>query len=254
MIANNPNELLRSLHDCRMRRRGCTPDAGLRIAPASTMAPCDARAPPLLVLDLDGTLLDTSRRGMRPGQPSFTLTDNCMRLHETRLRPGLASFLAAIRPHFDLAVFTAASRDYAERMVAGIDSEVPGFRASLVVIFSQEHTTIDHEEGRMQIIKDLRSLARHCGRQMSRCLIVDDTPQTYRHNLSNALPVPTYAGGLADDALERLQHYLLTMLARGDPLDVSGYALAPLGARPLIPDEVDGRCCDSQAPASPELP
>lgn len=127
---------------------------------------------PLLVLDLDGTLLDTSRRGLRPGEPSFIVSDGLMHVYETRLRPGLATFLAAVRPHFDLAVFTAASRDYAERMIDGIDSEAPGFRPSLVAIFSQEQTTFTHDGQRMRVTKDLRSLARHCGKQMSRCLIV----------------------------------------------------------------------------------
>ena len=49
------------------------------------------RVRPILALDLDGTLVDTTCPGTRPGEPSFTVDGR----YETRLRPGLHAFLMA---------------------------------------------------------------------------------------------------------------------------------------------------------------
>jgi len=196
---------------------------------------------PLLVLDLDGTLLDTAPRGMRPGKPSFVTSLSLMNVQETRLRPGLAAFLEAVRRDFDLAVFTAASHTYATTMIAGIDLVAPGFREELRCVFSRDDATVTSENGRITVTKSLQRLATHCGRPLSRCLIVDDTPETYRCNPSNALPVPSYAGAREDGALCKLGEFLVALPKAGVPLDVTGYALAPPGATPLLTERVDGR-------------
>ena len=70
---------------------------------------------PLLVLDLDGTLLDAALPGRRPGRPAFF-----HRGKEVRLRPGLGDFLDFCLSRFDVAVWTAAPAAYAEAMCAGI--------------------------------------------------------------------------------------------------------------------------------------
>ena len=95
--------------------------------------------------------------------------------------------------------------------------------------------------GNLRFTKHLRTLAHHCGRPFCRCLIVDDTPDTYRYNQSHALPIRSYQGETVDDgALSELKDFLLMMTTPGLPLDVRGYALAPPAARPLITEEVDG--------------
>jgi len=119
-------------------------------------------------------------------------------------------------------------------MIAGIERQVPQFRRSLLCVFSQNQTRFIFERGRMRITKDLRKLAEHCGRPLSRCLIVDDNQDTYRLNPSNALPIPPYHGAKVDDALARLQHFLLQMNQPGMPLDVRAYQFAPANAMPLL--------------------
>ena len=110
-------------------------------------------------------------------------------------------------------------------MIDGIEAAVPGFRASLRCVFTREHAVFTFEDGRtrsgseidwsrpttgrVRVTKDLKSLARHCGRPLCRCLIVDDTAETYRLNPSNALPVPMYEGKEVDHALECLRDFLL---------------------------------------------
>jgi TFIIF-interacting CTD phosphatase-like protein len=232
------NALLGSLHKDRMQRREATEAFAV---PALAKSPSASSSTsyeivPLLVLDLDGTLLDSACPGVRQGVPSFTVDG----MLETRLRPGIDAFFSALRPLFEFAVFTAANAAYAERMIDGIDAAAPGFRASLKGrVFSRERVDFHLENGRVRITKDLRSLARHCGYPMCRCLIVDDTPETYRLNPSNALPVPIYNGTSSDRALDYLREFLLSLPCHGVPLDVGAWPLGPRGAQPLL-DEQDG--------------
>ena len=225
------NALLCTLNEERLQRRGANSetkpalDQNLSVPSAPSLA-CYSTIP-LLVLDLDGTLVDTTCPGTRPGEPSFTVDGR----YETRLRPGLHAFLMAVRPHFELAIFTAANAVYAERMVDGIDAAVPGFRASLRCVFSRDRVTFDASG---QVTKDLLSLAQHCGHPMCRCLIVDDSPETYRLNKSNALPIPRYNGSGSDQALDCLKRFLLSMPRQGVPLDVRTWPLGPQSAQPLL--------------------
>ena len=197
--------------------------------------------------------LDSACPGVRPGVPSFTV-DGPGAYFETRLRPGLSAFLMAVRPRFQLAIFTAANAAYAERMIDGIDAAAPGFRSSLRCVFSRERVGFAVEDGRVRITKDLRSLARHCGVPMCRCLIVDDTPETYRLNPSNALPVPIYEGSSSDHALDRLRDFLLSMPWQGVPLDARAWPLGPRGAQPLLAEqgEQDDGCVLGSASTTSE--
>ena len=234
------NALLRELHSERVWRNGaidgaidCAIDGAIAEVPHACY-----NTVPLLVLDLDGTLLESTSPGTRPGIPDYKIDG----VFETRLRPGLGAFLVTVMSslHYELVIFTAASAAYAVRMVDCIDHVVPGFRASLRCVFSREQVHFDLAGEaplcRLRITKDLRSIARHCGRPLCRCLIVDDTPETYRLNASNALPVPVYDGSDSDRALDRLRDFLLSMPWQGVPLDVSGWPLGPRGAQPLLAD------------------
>ena len=190
---------------------------------------------PLLVLDLDGTLLDTCKKGTREGPPTFMASDFPDEVYETRIRPGLAEFLTTVTQKYDLAVFTAGSSEYAEAMIAGIETHAfTGFRTFLRCTFSREQTKVLIEPGQASIIKDLRDVAQHCRVPLERCLIVDDSPSTYQLNCSNALPVPTYLGTVHDDALAELAEDLMDMTKPNTPLDVTGYRLAPPRAVPLL--------------------
>jgi len=213
----------------------------------------------MLVLDLDGTLLDTARPFVRQGAYTFLIAFDDVDVREVRLRPGLAAFLEAVMPHFELAIFTAATAAYAEEMAKGIDALVPGFRSALKAIFSKEHAHITPDG---YVTKTLSLLADHVGKPLCRTLIVDDNPTTYRLNVSNALPIPVYAGEASDAALATLQSFMLSLPKSGAPLDVSTYALADPGAGPLLAEVVDGRtlggrrldCFPSERkPSSPEL-
>ena len=194
-------------------------------------------ARPLLVLDLDGTLLDAAPPGRRPGKPVFL-----DRGKEVRLRPGLAEFLSFCLSHFDVAVWTAAPAAYAEAMCAGIAAACcPAFASSLVVTFTEADTEVLWR-GSPTTIKELRKLSERLARPLARCLVVDDTVSTYSRNVANAIPVPTFHARSPkeqreDNVLAELQQFLTALSLDAAALDVSGWKYAPSGARALRPDE-----------------
>lgn len=180
---------------------------------------------PFACFDLDGTLLDTARKGIRSGKPSFLYSPSSTKVYETRLRPSLINFLSTLRKNFDFAVFTAAPQIYAEAMINGIDKFVPGFKKDLRCVFTQNNTTIIAKIG---LIKDLYLVSQYCDVPLCHCFIVDDTLSTYYLNPSQALPIPSYQGSKDDNCLEKLLQFLVTVNLQQDlSLDVSGYFLAP---------------------------
>eukprot|EP00966_Prymnesium_polylepis_P173069 4002993-Prymnesium_polylepis.1 len=257
-IEHSANTLLKELHDARLKRHKAETPATVLAQEASSgaLSPKYVDAyfvRPLLVLDLDGTLLDTQKPGVRPGcPPSFLVKFWSDDVQETRLRPGLAHFLRALRPHFDFAVFTAADDAYAQCMIRGIDAAVSGFRSSLRAVFSAKQVQFAHKGGHMSTTKDLRKLAEFCGVPLCRTLIVDDNPETYRLNQSNALPVPAYVGMPTDEVLNHLCAFLVKLPSHGVPLDISAWAFAPSGSSALLVERVDGLLLDPSRPSALE--
>jgi hypothetical protein len=177
------------------------------------------------VFDLDGTLLDTTPPDTRGTRFNFTWKGK-----EVRLRPGLSTFVSAVTAHgFDTAVWTAAPADYAEAMVAGMAS--CGVQLRPLMVLAYEDCEKSWERGPV-LSKPLSKLSWRFDRPVWRSLVLDDTPTTYAKNVSNAIPVPTFAGQASDRVLDELQAFLLGMNLSA-PLDVRGWRLAPKGAAVL---------------------
>eukprot|EP01045_Picozoa_sp_COSAG04_P030743 COSAG04_NODE_5445_length_1617_cov_29.312253_1_plen_248_part_10 len=220
-------------------------------------AAAEAREPepqprrPLLVLDLDGTMLSVHRTGAAqrqveerrtrpPGPATFAVRDP--HHFEVWLRPGCAEFLRDVRgAGWDLAVWTAAPAPYAQAMIAGIERHAPcdGLASSLRAVFSEHETEVSWQ-GHAVVKKPLGRIAAAAGVPLWRCLTVDDTPSTYSANPSNALPVTTFRAGAEDDTLPALAKFLCAAaeeLDRGGVLDVRGWRDAPPRAAALLPEQ-----------------
>ena len=195
---------------------------------------------PVLALDLDGTILDAvnrarggSRRPESQCAPPDFRTADC----DVRLRPGLMEFLSTVTDHFVLAIWTAAPREHAEQMLGGIQElyrEKVGKELDVACVMTETDTEIIWR-GYRKPIKDIRKLALKMQIPVSRCMIVDDTPCTYSHNTSHALPVPKFTGR-HDSVLSLLQQFLIGMITgetAGCVLDLRGWKYAPNGAEPL---------------------
>jgi RNA polymerase II subunit A small phosphatase-like protein len=166
----------------------------------------------LLVLDLDETLIHASdERLERP--EDFQVFGYCV-----YVRPHLEQFLTTCAAHFDLAVWSAASEDYVEAIVARIVP--PDVRLQFVWGRSRCTYRLDASQlerdgygdpsSHYNYVKNLHKLKRR-GYRLERTLIVDDSPHKCSLNYGNAIYVREYVGEARDDELPRLAEYLLTL-------------------------------------------
>jgi RNA polymerase II subunit A small phosphatase-like protein len=153
----------------------------------------------LLVLDLDETLLYASpapleRRPDAEIPPYFVYK-----------RPHLDEFLAFCAREFAVAVWTSASADYAQAVIAAL------FPAGypLAFVFSRERCTwhVDQQSGEESWIKDLKKLKRR-GYELGRVVFVEDSPANLSRQYGNVVPVTPFVGDAGDSELPRLAGYL----------------------------------------------
>lgn len=162
---------------------------------------------PLLILDLDETLIYGTRQALTRQAD--------LRIEEFHIyrRPRLAEFLTTVSLAYRLAVWTAATRNYAEPVVA---SFFPA-PAALEFVWCREQCkwrrNLDtHEE---YWLKDLVKLRRR-NHDLNRTLFVDDNKRGLERNYGNHVAVAAYAGEPEDDELPRLARYLLRIAAFAD--------------------------------------
>jgi RNA polymerase II subunit A small phosphatase-like protein len=155
--------------------------------------------PPLLVLDLDETLLYAEEMPLaRP--PDFEVGP-----YAVYRRPHLASFLAHVAKRYEVAVWTSSNAAYAHGICAAIfPAHVPP-----AFLWARERCTHrrDLDSDAWTHAKHLSKLKRR-GYDLRRTLVVDDSPEKHRRNYGNLVRVTPYFGDLDDDELPRLAAYL----------------------------------------------
>lgn len=132
----------------------------------------------LLVLDLDETLVHSSFREV--AKPDFVLPVELRdQLYHVfvKKRPFVNEFLAAVAPHWEVAVFTASVPEYADPLIDRLDPQ----RKLIHHRLFREHCSFTHGA----YVKDLDRL----NRPMSRIVIVDNSPTAYLFHPQNALPI-----------------------------------------------------------------
>ncbi|KRA53657.1 hypothetical protein ASD77_03040 [Pseudoxanthomonas sp. Root65] len=157
----------------------------------------------LLILDLDETLIHANEGGL-DRDPDFEVGP-----YAVYKRPGLDGFLAAIKPYFDVAVWTSSTRLYAAPVVASIfpsDFE-------LKFVWSRERCTMrfDPEHHDYEWAKNLGKLKRR-GYRLEQVLMVDDTPAKLSKHYGNLVRVRPFLGDPADQELAQLGVYLPTLV------------------------------------------
>lgn len=96
------------------------------------------------------------------------------------------AFLTQLSVHYEIVVFTAANKDYAEYFVKKID------RTNVIkYLLHRDHCTID-EDGRLA--KDIRLL----GRELSKVIIVDNCEDNFRLSAENGILVPDFTDDFED--------------------------------------------------------
>jgi len=128
-----------------------------------------------LVLDLTDTLINAQYTGNN----RQTVIPN--------LRPGLFSFLNAIKPIYELISFTNESKEYSDMILKEIEKNKKYFDFNLY----KEHLTLYGNK----FVKDISKL----GRDIKKVIIVDDDPNNFMLSPENGIQISPYLGDSTKD-------------------------------------------------------
>jgi len=146
-----------------------------------------------LVLDLDETLIHTEVEPIVDADFRFTLSSNeGSQTMFVRIRPHAKHFLAEVSKHFEVIVFTASERPYAEHILKHLD---PSGTMVEHVLCREDCTFIEGE-----FVKDLGSLKR----DLSDVVLVDNRPEMYCYHADNGIPISSWFEDRRDCELLRL--------------------------------------------------
>ena len=142
-----------------------------------------------LVLDLDETLIH------------FKVNPNNNNSGTLQFRPFISEFLSNIKNYYELIVFTAATKDYADPIIDAIEQKGTKFDHRLY----RMHTIIRGND----FVKDLSKL----GRDLSRIIIVDNMEQNYKLQPYNGITIrPFWGKDVNDMALFDLLNILIKIV------------------------------------------
>ncbi|KNA09779.1 hypothetical protein SOVF_150440 isoform A [Spinacia oleracea] len=158
------------------------------------------RKPITLVLDLDETLVHSTLEHCEDADFTFAVFFN-MKEHTVYVkeRPHLRIFLKKVAEMFEIIVFTASQSIYAEQLLDILDPDgklISGRLYRESCIFSDGSYT-----------KDLTVL----GLDLAKVLIVDNSPQVFRLQINNGIPIKSWFDDRSDNELMSLVPFLENM-------------------------------------------
>lgn len=113
------------------------------------------------------------------------------------IRPGLTEMLEQLYKEFQLIVFTASHRNYANAVIDHIDPENKYIKYRLY----REHCSISKSG---LYVKDLRII----NRDLKNMVLVDNSAHCYAYQVENGIPIIPYFHGKNDFELKMICSYL----------------------------------------------
>lgn len=161
--------------------------------------------PNTLVLDLDETLVHSRLECCDDADFSFSVFFN-MKQHTVyvRQRPYLRMFLEKVAQMFRVVIFTASESIYAERLLNILDPD----RMLISECFYRESCVFSDGS----YTKDLTIL----GVDLAKVVIIDNSPQVFRLQVDNGIPIKSWFDDPADQALKSLLPFLESLAYTDD--------------------------------------
>lgn len=151
-----------------------------------------------LILDLDETLVHSSTEPVQNPDHVMTVTSNGQVFEvQVKVRPHIEKFLSTVAQWFEVVVFTASQRVYAEPLLDILD---PGKKFIKYRCYREACIEIDGT-----FLKDITTL----GRDLETTMIVDNSIYAFAYQLDNGIPISSWF----DDPNDRELLELLPLLA-----------------------------------------
>ena len=149
-----------------------------------------------LVLDLDETLVHFF---YTPSGGTFLLRPYCL------------EFLQKMSKIFEIVIFTAAMKDYADNILDILDPEKNLIKFRLY----REHTSIYNSINGMSFSKDLSKL----GRNLNKVIIIDNLSDNFKLQPNNGITIGTWTEDMRDTELIDIGNFLKNLVLK-NPKDV----------------------------------